>query len=144
MRENKGMFTGKSQEESYQMPQDDKLVYVYRNTACSVKKLAEKREHLKAYCEENGYLSEGSMSISVPMSDCGVQFRCMIDYCHREGISRILVDNMNDIGRTFADVAKVIGALCAQGFEVEVAHNGQVFPAANQDEEQSFTMGGMQ
>lgn len=132
-------------------PEQD--VFVYMNTACSVKKMAEKRTRMKAYCEKNGYLPDGSIGISVPMSRCerqhSKQIQFIIGYCHSHGITKILVDSVKDIGATPAEIEKVTGILCSQGFEIEVAQSGQIFSASHeenlpaQDEKQPFTMGGL-
>lgn len=121
--------------------QDEKSVYVYINTAGSSMEQSEKRKRLKAYCAEKGYWKGGSVSISVPMYRCGTEFRFMIDYCRIRGISKILVDSMQDIGNTPDEVTKTIDALCSRGFTVEAAKSQQVFAAQN--EEASLTMGGL-
>ena len=65
----------------------------------------------------------------------------MIDYCRIRGISKILVDSMQDIGNTPDEVTKTIDALCSRGFTVEAAKSQQVF--AVQNEEANLTMGGL-
>lgn len=127
-------------------------VYVYTDTACSIKKLSEKHDRMDAYCEKNGYQNNGSMSLSASMSCCERRYRdefqYMIGYCHSRGITKILVDSVKEIGATPAEIEKVTGILCSQGFEIEVAQSGQIFSASHeenlpaQDEEQPFTMGG--
>lgn len=114
---------------------------MYINTADSSMEQSEKRKRLKAYCAEKGYWKGGSVSISVPMYRCGTEFRCMIDYCRIRGISKILVDSMQDIGNTPDEVTKTIDALCSRGFTVEAAKSQQVFAAQN--EEANLTMGGL-
>ena len=60
-----------------------------------------------------------------------------------------LVDRLQDIGKTDDEISRTAGALCAHGFEVEVAGSGQVFSTANEDalpeeqERQGLTMGGI-
>ena len=99
------------------------------------------QDEKSAYCAEKGYWKGGSVSISVPMYRCGTEFRFMIDYCRIRGISKILVDSMQDIGNTPDEVTKTIDALCSRGFTVEAAKSQQVF--AVQNEEANLTMGGL-
>ena len=125
-------------------------VYLYENRGrLSAEQIVEKHKRLRAYCEGHGYEPEGSLSISVPMGRCGVELENMTGYCKSRGITRILVDRLQDIGKTDDEISRTAGALCAHGFEVEVAGSGQVFSTANEDalpEEQGrqgLTMGGI-
>jgi len=83
------------------------------------------------------------------MGRCGVELENMTGYCKSRGITRILVDRLQDIGKTDDEISRTAGALCAHGFEVEVAGSGQVFSTANEDalpeeqERQGLTMGGI-
>ena len=65
----------------------------------------------------------------------------MIDYCRIRGISKILVDSMQDIGNTPDEVTKTFDALCSRGFTVQAVKSQQVFAAQN--EEANLTMGGL-
>ena len=125
-------------------------VYLYENRGrLSAEQIVEKHKRLRAYCEGHGYEPEGSLSISVPMGRCGVELENMTGYCKSRGITRILVDRLQDIGKTDDEISRTAGALCAHGFEVEVAGSGQVFSTANEDalpeeqERQGLTMGGI-
>lgn len=124
-------------------------VFVYENRASlSAERIMEKGHRLRAYCDENGYLQSGSLSISEPMSRCGSEFRWIIDYCHDRGISKILVDSIRDIGKTPVEVQRTNRLLCAQGLRLEVAGCGLTFTAEKEahvepDEDQGLTMGGM-
>lgn len=129
--------------DSHCRPEEEK-VYVYSNRGrLSAEQIVESHNRIKDHCEECGYLQDGSISISVPMIRCGSEFQGMIDYCNSRGISKILVDSLHDIGSTPAEVDKVVGILCGQGFEVEAVDCGLTFAAKTESEDQGFTMGGM-
>ena len=119
-------------------------MYVYQNRGTlSAEQIIAKHKRIQAHCEECGYIQDGSISISVPMSRSGNEFKNMIDYCKVRGISKILVDGLHDIGETPADVDKVVGYLCGRGFEVEAVDCGLTFVSKTESEDQGITMGGM-
>ena len=119
-------------------------VYVYQNRGTlSAEQIIAKHKRIQAHCEECGYIQDGSISISVPMSRSGNEFKNMIDYCKVRGISKILVDSLHDIGEAPADVDKVVGYLCGRGFEVEAVDGGLTFASKTESEDQGITMGGM-
>ena len=141
----KDMITQKIREEYGQTPKEfcdsltahDEKVYVYQNRAdLTAEQIIAKHKRIQAHCEECGYLQDGSISISVPMSRCGSEFKAMIDYCNSRGISKILVDGLHDIGNNPVEVDKMVGTLCGQGFEVEAADCGLTFSAKTENEEQ--------
>ena len=119
-------------------------VYVYQNRGTlSAEQIIAKHKRIQAHCEECGYIQDGSISISVPMSRSGNEFKNMIDYCKVRGISKILVESLHDIGKAPADVDKVVGYLCGRGFEVEAVDCGLTFASKTESEDQGITMGGM-
>jgi len=130
------------------MAENLEKVFVYTNRAAlSPEKIVAKGHRLKEHCEANGYLQSGSLSISEPMSRCGSELPWIIDYCRNRGISKILVDNIRDIGKTSAEVQSTIQMLCSQGFQIEVADCGLTFTGQSDlvepDENQGVMMGGM-
>ena len=123
-------------------------VFVYSNRGLdSSDSLIERRMRLRAYCDSHGYLKDGSLSTSVPMSQCGSDFKWISDYCRNHGISKILVGSPKDIGKTPAEFDRTVGALCALGFQVEVADQELVYSAVEEapehHEDHGITMGGM-
>ena len=78
-----------------------------------------------------------------------VELENMTGYCKSRGITRILVDRLQDVGKTDDEISRTAGASAPTGFEVEVAGSGQVFSTANEDalpeeqERQGLTMGGI-
>lgn len=122
----------------------EEKVYVYQSReTLSAEQITAKHKRIQAHCEECGYLRDGSISISVPMSRSGNEFKNMIDYCKVRGISKILVDSLHDIGEAPADIDKVVGYLCGHGFEVEAVDCGLTFAPKTENEDQGITMGGM-
>lgn len=112
------MITEKIREEYGQTPKEfcdsltaqEEKVYVYKNRGTlSAEKIIAKHKRIKAHCEECGYLQEGGISISRPMSRSGSELKNMIDYCKVRGISKILVDSRRDIGDTPDEINKVVG-----------------------------------
>lgn len=146
----KDMITERIREVHGQTPKEfcnsfaarEEKVYVYQNRAnLSVEQITQKHKRISQHCEECGYYQEGSISISLPMSRCGSEFKSMIDYCNSRGIAKILVDSLHDIGSNPVEVDKAVGILCGQGFEVEAVDCGLTFSAKSED--QGITMGGM-
>ena len=123
-------------------------VFVYKNRGSfSAEKILQKGFQINEYCEENGYLQAGSLSMSVPMSQSGSELQWIMDYCQKRGISKILVCGLHDIGRTPAEVQNTTNILCANGFQVEAAASGLTFVpkdiAQEQNEDIGMTMGGI-
>ena len=148
----KDMITEKIREVHGQTPKEfcdsltrqDEKVYVYQNRGTlSAEQIIDKHKRIQAHCEECGYVQDGSISISVPMSRCGSELKAMIDYCNSRGISKILVDGLHDIGNNPVEVDKTVGILCGRGFEVEAVDGGLTFASKTESEDQSITMGGM-
>ena len=128
------------------MEQELENVFVYKNRgSLSADGIVQKGFRLKAYCEENGYLQGGSLSISEPISRCGKDLKWIVDYCHSRGISKILVDSLLDIGKTPGEIDASVQILCANGFLIEVADRGLVFSQQNEAQEQDsgMMMGGI-
>ena len=131
------------------MTENCESVFLYENrSVLSAEQIMEKGFRIKAYCEENGYLPGGSLSISEPMSRSGSELKWIADYCHNRGIAKIVVDSLRDVGKTSAEVQNVSRFLCTQGFCMEVADCCLTFAAgkeasAEPDEDQGLTMGGM-
>ena len=128
------------------MTQELENVFVYENRGrLSPAQLTQKGFRLKYHCEENNYLQSGSLSISEPMSRCGSELQWIMDYCRSHGISKILVDDLLDIGRTPDEVDKTAQILCAKGFQVEVADCGLIYSPQNEapKQDEGLTMGGL-
>lgn len=137
------------QEFCLNVPQELESVFVYENRGrLSAEQIIQKGFRLKNHCEENGYLQSGSLSLAEPMSHCGSEFSFMLDYCRSQGISKILVDSLHDVGKTPTEVQSTTSLLCAQGFRLEVADCGLTFSPkeevlTGQEENYGLTMGGM-
>ena len=152
----KDMITEKIQQLHGQTPQQYcwtaqpgvEPVFIYNNRALhSPDGIIERGMRLRAYCKSHGYEQDGSLSISAPLSRCATECKWISDYCRSHGISKILVDSQQDIGKTPAEFDRTVGALCALGLQVEVADQELVYSAKEdvepQDEDQGLTMGGM-
>ena len=134
------------QEFCLSVQQDVEPVFVYSNRGrLTPDQIIQRGLRLKYHCEENGYLQDGSLSMSVPMSQSGSELQWIMDYCRSHGISKILVDGLLDIGRTPDEVDRTAKILCARGFQVEVADCGLIYSPQNEAPEQNsgMTMGGM-
>ena len=128
------------------MAENHEPVFVYKNRGrLTPEQIIQRGLRLKYHCEENGYLQDGSLSMSVPMSQSGSELQWIMDYCRSHGISKILVDGLLDIGRTPDEVDRTAQILCASGFQVEVADCGLIYSPQNEAPEQNsgMTMGGM-
>ena len=128
------------------MAENHEPVFVYKNRGrLTPEQIIQRGLRLKYHCEENGYLQDGSLSMSVPMSQSGSELQWIMDYCRSRGISKILVDGLLDIGRTPDEVDRTAQILCTRGFQVEVADCGLIYSPQNEAPEQNsgMTMGGM-
>lgn len=153
----KELITEKLQHEHGKSPQEfchshcelREDVYVYSNTTARGRgDSLERRNQVIKFCYENGYEICGSYACSIPMSRCGTELQWILDYCRSRGISKIVVDRKADLGGTAAEVNKVVGLLCAQGFIVETAGQGQRYIAklentvSDENENTELKMGG--
>ena len=128
--------------------QDVEPVFVYSNRALhSPDGIIERGMRLRAYCDGHGYLKDGSLSTAVPMSWCGSELKWIVDYCRSHRISKILVDSLQDIGRTPGEIDATAQILKTQGLHIEVAKYDLVCLPQNeipeQNEDVGMTMGGM-
>ena len=123
-------------------------VFVYENRGrLTPEQIVQRGLRLKYHCEENGYLQDGSLSISEPMSRCGSELKWMTDYCRSHGISKILVDSLQDIGRTPGEIDATAQILKTQGLHIEVAKYDLICLPQNEvpekNEDVGMTMGGI-
>lgn len=123
-------------------------VFVYENRGrLTAEQIIQRGHRLKNYCEENGYMQGGSLSISVPMSRCGSELKWIVDYCHNRGISKILVDTLLDIGKSPGEVDATAQILITNGLQIEMAKYGLICSPRNeaqdQNEDVGMTMGGI-
>lgn len=128
---------------------EDIFIYVCRdkNRLC-IGKPHEISLRLERFCKERGYQKNGALNIAEPISNCGTELQWLTDYCHSQGIQKILVDSIYDIGATYMDIMRTSRKLCSQGFQLVIASDNLIISGveeltAEQDNECSLTMGGL-
>ena len=123
-------------------------VFVYKNRGrCSLEEPNEINLRLERFCNKNGYRKNGAINISEPISRCESELQWIIDYCLDQGIRKILVDSIYDIGETSLEITMTSDMLCGQGFQIVIASNDLILSGVDkiseEPEEYCLTMGGM-
>lgn len=137
----KGMIAEKIKEEFGQTPtefvcdishHEEKAYLYYNRSGSEPKPVSDKFNRLKQYCQDNGYIIEGSISINAPISRCGGELRNMVEYCKVRGIRRIVVDEMKDVADTPWETARILNHLQDNGLVLNVVHCDMEFGQQNQ------------
>ena len=106
---------------------EEKAYLYYNRSGCDTRPSSAKFNRLKQYCQENGYIVDGSTSINAPMSRSGGELRSMVEYCKSRGIRRIVVDEMKDVADTPWETARILNHLQNNGLVLNVVHCDMVF-----------------
>lgn len=150
----KGMIAEKIKEEFGQTPtefvcdishHEEKAYLYYNRSGSEPKPVSDKFNRLKQYCQDNGYIIEGSISINAPISRCGGELRNMVEYCKVRGIRRIIVDEMKDVADTPWETARILNHLQDNGLVLNVVHCDMEFGQQNHRESEigEMEIGGM-